>query len=540
MSLRWSGQLKKEQGGKNDIRQRAEAQLAGLGEQEPELSPDDTRKLIHELRIHQIELEMQNEELRKTELELSEARDRFIELYDFSPVGYASISAEGIIMQANLTLARLLGVERSRLIKKSFPSFIAGEDQDKYYLYGKSAFTAKHQNHSIGIRLKKTDKSIFWVALQTTVKKDKDTGCDGLFLSIMEITERKTAEAILEKFQSAARKTAKGLLESSEAHALNVIANARDAFIVMDAQGNIIDWNPEAVSMFGFTKKEAIGRNLADTIIPAKFRKAHTAGLKHYVETGEHKALNKLMEISALHKNGNTLSVELSIVPLREDDSVTFNAFIRDLTERNADREKLVRSAKSLRKSLIGTVLAIAKAVEARDPYTAGHQQQVSHLARSLAQEMRLDKDVVEGIRMGAFIHDIGKIQLPAEILSKPGRVTDLEYLMVQTHCQVGYDILQDVEFPWPVADIVYQHHERMDGSGYPQGLKGDEISLQARIVAVADVVEAISSHRPYRAGLGLEAALDEIRKQRGKFYDPVVVDACLKLFAEKRFAFTT
>jgi len=185
--------LKKEQGGKNDIRQRAEAQLAGLGEQEPELSPDDTRKLIHELRIHQIELEMQNEELRKTELELSEARDRFIELYDFSPVGYASISAEGIIMQANLTLARLLGVERSRLIKKSFPSFIAGEDQDKYYLYGKSAFTAKHQNHSIGIRLKKTDKSIFWVALQTTVKKDKDTGCDGLFLSIMEITERKTA-----------------------------------------------------------------------------------------------------------------------------------------------------------------------------------------------------------------------------------------------------------------------------------------------------------------------------------------------------------
>ncbi|MDP1634802.1 MAG: HD-GYP domain-containing protein [Gallionellaceae bacterium] len=180
----------------------------------------------------------------------------------------------------------------------------------------------------------------------------------------------------------------------------------------------------------------------------------------------------------------------------------------------------------------------VSRAAEARDPYTAGHQLRVSRLAREIAQEMGLDSDRVEGIRLGAQIHDIGKIQVPSELLSKPGKLSANEFELIKEHCLNGYNILKDVEFPWPIAEISYQHHERLDGSGYPQGLKGDAICLEARIVAVADVVEAISSHRPYRPSLGNQVALDEIATKRGKHYDPKVVDACLKIFTEKKFSF--
>jgi putative nucleotidyltransferase with HDIG domain len=162
----------------------------------------------------------------------------------------------------------------------------------------------------------------------------------------------------------------------------------------------------------------------------------------------------------------------------------------------------------------------------------------VSQLSRAIAQEMGLDRERIDGLRLGASIHDIGKIYLPAEILSKPVKLTDLEYELVKSHTQVGYDILKGIEFPWPVAEMAYQHHERLDGSGYPQGLKDDEICLEARIAAVADVVEAISGYRPYRPALGIDAALEEITKHRGVLYDPVVVDTCLKLFREKSFDF--
>ena len=186
--------------------------------------------------------------------------------------------------------------------------------------------------------------------------------------------------------------------------------------------------------------------------------------------------------------------------------------------------------------SMEKTINALALALEMRDPYTAGHQKRVAQLAGAIAGEMNRPYDEVRGIRLAALIHDIGKIQVPSEILSKPGKLTEIEFELIKSHSQVGYDILKEIEFPWPIADIVYQHHERLDGSGYPRGLKGDEIMLQARIIAVADVVEAMSSHRPYRAALGTEEALAELKEKRGISYDPDVVDACLRLFKEKGF----
>lgn len=193
-----------------------------------------------------------------------------------------------------------------------------------------------------------------------------------------------------------------------------------------------------------------------------------------------------------------------------------------------------------LLESLEQSIQTIAATVESRDPYTAGHQKHVGELATAIAKEMGLGEEQVNGIHLAAIIHDLGKIHIPAEILSKPGKLSSLEFMMIQLHPQAGYDILKDVKFPWPIADIILQHHEKLDGSGYPQGLKGDQILLEAKIITVADVVEAISSHRPYRAALGIETALNEIRHGRGIVYDPVVVDACLKLFTEKGFLFSS
>lgn len=193
-----------------------------------------------------------------------------------------------------------------------------------------------------------------------------------------------------------------------------------------------------------------------------------------------------------------------------------------------------------LQQSLEQSIQTIAATVEARDPYTAGHQNRVSELAVAIGHEMNLSEKQIHGIQLSAIIHDLGKIHIPAEILSKPGRLNAIEFMLIQTHPQEGYNILKDVKFPWPIADIVLQHHEKMDGSGYPQGLKGEEILLEARIICVADVVEAMSSHRPYRASLGIQPALDEIQRGRETWYDPAVVDICVKLFQEKGFKFST
>ncbi|MFO7785966.1 MAG: HD-GYP domain-containing protein [Thermodesulfobacteriota bacterium] len=195
------------------------------------------------------------------------------------------------------------------------------------------------------------------------------------------------------------------------------------------------------------------------------------------------------------------------------------------------------RTAK-LQETLDGVIKVIAHIVESKDPYTAGHQRRVAELACAIAHEMELSEERIKGIRMAATIHDIGKVSVPSEILSKPGRLTDMEFGLIKAHPQMGYEILKGVDFPWPVAEIAYQHHERMDGSGYPRGIKGDEILPEARIIAVADVVEAMASHRPYRPALGIEAALEEISQNKGNAYDPVVADACLEVFTKGEFTF--
>jgi len=210
---------------------------------------------------------------------------------------------------------------------------------------------------------------------------------------------------------------------------------------------------------------------------------------------------------------------------------------LRLRVERDHLHEQQQHNDETVKQALVGTIQAIAVTVEKRDPYTAGHQRRVANLSVAIAMELGLSEDRITGLRLGATIHDIGKIYVPAEILTRPGQLSPMEFEFIKSHPQVGYDIMKDVKLPWPVAEMILQHHERMDGSGYPRGLKGDAILLEARILTVADVTEAMMSHRPYRPALGLEAALAEITQYRGIYYDPAVVDACVHLFRDKGFS---
>ncbi len=228
--------------------------------------------------------------------------------------------------------------------------------------------------------------------------------------------------------------------------------------------------------------------------------------------------------------------IKTSIYPFEHKsggEEIAYFHIAQDITKAKQDEEQLKANVVKLNNITHSIIEAMTKTVEKRDPYTAGHQQRVSKLAAGIARKMDISEKEIEGIQIAALVHDIGKIVIPIDILSKPGRINHHEYSLIQAHSETGFEILQGIEFPWPVAKIVLQHHEKMDGSGYPQGLKGNDILLEARILCVADVVEAMSSHRPYRQSLGIDKALEEISNGKGEFYDDKVVEACIRLYKE-------
>jgi PAS domain S-box-containing protein/putative nucleotidyltransferase with HDIG domain len=251
-------------------------------------------------------------------------------------------------------------------------------------------------------------------------------------------------------------------------------------------------------------------------------------------------------------RDGTTHAVSYVYTALRNDGSIVevgFNnssvnylgrpaiiGLMQDISERKIAEEHIRRYTEKLQNSFMQTVGLATTLSEIRDPYTAGHERRVAVIAVAIGSEMGLDELRLVGLKVGGYLHDVGKTAIPVEILSKPGKISPIEYELIKTHPRAGYEVLKEVDFPWPVAEIALQHHERMDGSGYPQGLKGESIILEARIMAVADVLEAMASHRPYRPGLGIDKALEEIEQGRGSSYDPVVTDACLRLFREQGY----
>jgi PAS domain S-box-containing protein len=326
-------------------------------------------------------------------------------------------------------------------------------------------------------------------------------------------------------------------LRQSEAKYRTILEDIQEGYFEVDATGNFIFLNDSTCQLLGYSQEELLGMNYRQYTDPENAKKIFQAFRKVY-NAGQ---TSEGFDWQIIRKNGTRRYVEASVSLQKnsQDKAIVFRGLVRDVTERKLAEVKLQQTLDSLKNAVGATIQVLIAALEARDPYTAGHQSQSARLASAIATEMGLAQESVEGIRMAGSIHDLGKLSIPAEILTKPSRLTVIEYEMVKEHPQSGYDMLKDIESPWPLAQIVYQHHERMNGTGYPRMLKGDEIILEARIMAVADVVDAMSSHRPYRASLGIEAALKEIEQNRGTLYDETVVDACLSLIRNKDYKHT-
>jgi len=323
------------------------------------------------------------------------------------------------------------------------------------------------------------------------------------------------------------RKQAEDAVRRSEEKYRTIIEEMVDGYFEVDLAGNYTFVNEAETKNMGYSRDELIGMNNRQYQDEKNAKKTYQAFRRIY-ETGEPV---KSLEVAIIRKDQTTGFNEIS-VSLKKDPEgkpIGFQGFTHDITDRKNTLEQL-------RKALGGTVQAVASMVESKDPYTAGHQRRVADISRAIATEMGLTQERIESLRVAGTIHDIGKVSVPAEILTMPRKLTNLEFGLIQTHAQSGYDILKDIEFPWPIARMVLEHHERMNGSGYPNGLVGDQILLESRILAVADVVEAMATHRPYRAALGLDKALEEITQNKGLLYDPEAVDACLHLFREKGY----
>ncbi len=652
-------------------------------------------ELLHELQVHQVELEIQNEALRLAQSELEESRDRYVDLYEFAPIGYLSLAVDGLIDEINLTGINLLGKDRKDLLKKRLTALVIPEDRDRWnqcFLNVKKPDGAGR----VELGLQRGDGTVIQAQLDCERTK-VGAGDMAVRIALTDISERK--------------KTEKALRESEKRYRA-VIQSSNDAIITADSMGHIVGWNRCAEIIFGYTEAEVSGTSLA-LIMPERYRDRHLSGMKR-VQSGEKPLIiGQTMEVHGLRTDGCEFPMELSLAHWEDSEGHFFTGTMRDITERKsaelaliattralkilsecnvallrADTEsmllseycriavetggyrmawvglaedgddkivkpisrfgqddgylalskitwavsdhgygptgKAIRSKTvqfvdniatdpamtpwrdealmrgyqssiavpfslpngvmacltlyspkidiwstpeckllqeiasdlafgisalrtatdniqyqtSLRDSLEKTIQVLADTGEERDSYTAGHQRRVADLCTGIATELGLSADRVHGLHLAATIHDIGKIGIPAEILAKPRRLSTMEFGLIKEHPTIGFNILKDVSFPWPIAQIIAQHHERIDGSGYPLGLKGGELLMESKILGVADIVEAMASHRPYRPALGIEAALNEIATQRGTALDAEVVDACLRVFNEKNYRF--
>ena len=332
------------------------------------------------------------------------------------------------------------------------------------------------------------------------------------------------------------RKEGEEALRRSEEKYRTILESIGEGYYETDIGGNFTFFNNALSRIWGYPKEELMGMNNRTYTDEETARRLYQAHNKVF-QTGEP---GRLFDYDIIQKNGTRIAVQSSFTLLTDSGgkATGFRGIVRDVTEIKRMEKERRENLDQLRKSLEAMIHAMAVTVESRDPYTAGHQRRVADLAYAIAVELNLDVNRIDGLRLASTIHDLGKISIPAEILTKPTKLTNIEYEIVRTHAQAGYDILKDIDFPWPIARIVLEHHERIDGSGYPNRLKGDDILLESKILTVADVLEAMASHRPYRPSLGIGPALEEIAKNKGKIYDTDIVDACLRLFEEKRFSF--
>jgi PAS domain S-box-containing protein len=470
------------------------------------------------------ELVQEITERKRVEENLASSERKYRQLVEEMREGVWIIDKDACTSFANPRMAEMLGYTVNEMQGRPLFSFMdeRGVKIAKRLLKRRNQGIAEQHDFEF---VRKDGRRIY-VILETSPISDETRNYVGALGCATEITERRQAEEAL--------KTSKEALATSEKRYSTIFASAAEGILIADIATKQFKYtNPAICKMLGYSQEELKEMTLGD-IHPKD-------SLKHLVSEFEAQAKGEktLAEgVPCLRKDGTILYADINSAGALLDGTQCMVGFFTNATERMLAEKERSQNTEKILKAMGDTIKAIAMTVEIRDPYTSGHQQRVSSLATCIAQEMGLPAVQIEGIHIAGIVHDIGKMYVPLEILSSPRRLNVSEFDLIKMHAQAGYDILKIVEFPWPIAQAVLQHHERMDGSGYPGRVLGKDIILEARILAVADVVEAMVSHRPYRPALGIDKALENISQKRGILYDLEVVDACLKVITEKRFKF--
>lgn len=448
---------------------------------------------------------------------LRKSEEGYREMIEASTDAIISINEKEEIIQWNQAATDLFGHDKGSIMGKSIDILIPA----KY-----------KQPHKEGLnRIIETDKSTILGKVMELEGLHKDSKTMPLELSLSGM--KKDASWVFTGIirETTERRKALKALRDSEERYRSLFEDSRDAIMIWTPNDKILGANQSALETFDYTIAEMIGLDLSQIF-------SNQAEQSRFNEELNQNGAVRGYEVTMRREDNSVIDILLTATVRRDKKGniLGYQGILRDVTLQKLSEKKLRNTLDTLRKAMGATIQAMSLMVESRDPYTAGHQRRVSDLARTIAMELGLPPDQIDGIRFSAIIHDLGKMAVPAEILTKPGKLGKKEFEIIKDHTQIGFDILKGIEFPWPVAQTVLEHHEKLDGSGYPQGLSDEEISLEARILCVADVVEAMASHRPYRPSLGIEKALEEISSKKGTAFDPDVVDACIKIFEEKRY----
>jgi PAS domain S-box-containing protein len=460
---------------------------------------------------------------KQMEQALFQSEEKYRNILENIEDGYYEVDLAGNFTFFNSSLCRIIGYSKEELMGMNNRQYTDKEGAKKLFQAFNQVYKTGNPAKELDWPITRKDKTKRYIEASVSLLKDlsgKPIGFRGI---VHDITERKKAEDALRK---------------SEVKYRDLVDGAHEGIFQSTAEGRHITVNQAFANMLGYESPEEVVKNITDIAHQVYVHPEDRAKILQIIEK---EGSVKGYETEFYRKDGSKTWVSVNMHAVRDDRGklLYYQGIDQGITDRKKMEKERQKNIERLRRSLGSTINAMATIVETRDPYTAGHQRRVADLARSIAAEMKLTSEQINGIRMASKIHDIGKISIPSEILAKPTKLTELEFNLIKTHSQSGYDILKDIDFFWPVAQIILQHHERINGSGYPNGLKGDQILLESQILAIADVVEAISSHRPYRPAFGINIALDEITKNKGILYNPAAVDVCLRLFRERNYKFS-
>jgi PAS domain S-box-containing protein len=454
-------------------------------------------------------------ERKRAEGMLRESIEKYREIFEAITDVFYRTDNDGFLQVVSPSSERLWGYAPEEVVGRKLDDFYVNPEERDRFL---SILREKGEVEEFEAVLRAKDGSPVWVSTNARFRRDERGNIVGIQGVTRDVTKRKRAE--------------ENLRESEEKYR-SLFENANEAiFVVQD--GKVVFVNPASSDVLDYPGDQLVSRPFAEFVHPDD----RAMVVDNYIKRMKGEEIPPSYSFRIIHRDGTARWAELNAVLMNWEGKPASLNFLSDISDRKRAEEELQRTLESLRRAVGATIQVMVTSVEVRDPYTAGHQLRSVDLARAIAQEMGLPQEKIDGIRMAGSIHDIGKLSVPAELLSKPAKLTAIEFSLIKEHSHKGYEMLKDVKSPWPLAEIVYQHHERMDGSGYPRNLKGDEILMEARIIAVSDVVEAMASHRPYRPALGIPMALEELETNRGILYDISVVDACLKLFREKGYQF--